>query len=498
MAKEYAVEILGAQKSFDGVAALKHADFQVEAGTCHGLIGENGAGKSTLMKILTGIVSKDAGTIRIYGKEENIRNKFVSESKGIALVPQELDFISNFTVAENIYLGIEPKNIFGLIHQAKLYENATALLNELQIDLDPKAVARDLNVSQQQMMVIAKILARDASILIMDEPTARLGHDEIEHLLKYINHLKNIGKTIIFISHHLDEIMNVCDRVTVLRDGTTIMTEEIANVTVDELIQRMVDREIAEEFRDETGHPISEVMLHVEGLKRTTHSPEINFEVRKGEIIGFFGLVGSGRTEMIRAALRIDKRKSGTIILDGKKEVFHRYSDAIQAGVVLVPEERRKQGVILNSSIKSNISIGQLDRFVKWGMINRKEEQKTSEHSAAEMSVSCHSLDQPVKTLSGGNQQKVVLAKHVESDVKVFILDEPTRGIDIGAKDQIYNVIEDLVQKRMAVIVISSEIPELQRLCDAVYVMHEGKITRRFERHELKDAEKILQYALAD
>ena len=454
MESRYAIDMRGVKKSFDGAVALKQVDLQIEEGVCHGLIGENGAGKTTLMRILGGIIYKDEGTVCVHGKEVFIRNKHMSESLGIAFIPQELDFVGGFTVAEN--------------------------------------------VSQQKMMIIAKILSKDASIIIMDEPTARLGHDESEHLLQYIQRLKQLGKTIIFISHHLDEVMAVCDRVTVLRDGATIMTENIQNVTADQLVQKMVDREIQEVFREETGHNISDVLLKVENLKRKKDSPDLSFQVRSGEIIGFFGLVGAGRTEMIRSMLKIDPCAKADITLQGKKLNIRRYRDAIEEGIVLVPEERRTQGVLLNLSIASNIAIGQLERFTKFLFINRKKENKTVEHSAKEMKIRCHSYDQKVKTLSGGNQQKVVLAKHVESDVRVFILDEPTRGIDIGAKDQIYHVIENLAEKGMAVIIISSEIPELQRLCDAVYVMHEGKITRRFERKELRNANEILQYALAD
>lgn len=496
--KNYAVEMIGIKKRFGGSYALKQVDFYVEPGTCHGLVGENGAGKSTMMRILGGIIHKDEGTVRIHGDVGEIRSRQMSEKMGIAFVPQELDFIAGFTVAENIFLGTEPKSQLGMVDKKKMHQEAKELLEKLQIELDADAVAGELNVSQQQMMVIARILSRDASIIIMDEPTARLGHDEIRHLLNYIKLLKQAGKTVIFISHHLEEIMEVCDHVTVLRDGMTIMTAPISQVTQELLIQKMVDREIAEEFREETGHNIQEVMLEVRNLKKGSQVKEFSFQVRKGEITGFFGLVGSGRTEAIRAMLGIDKCDQAEIFLEGRQRRFRHYQDAIKAGLVLVPEERRKQGVLLNFSIADNITIGQLKRFAKMGLLHSSRERATAEHSACEMDIVCRSVSQKAGELSGGNQQKVVLAKYVESDVKVFILDEPTRGIDVGAKDQIYHVIENLVKKGMAVVVISSEIPELQRLCDSVYVMHEGKITKRFERKELKDAEMILQYALMD
>lgn len=497
MNNKYAVEMKEVKKSFGGIYALKNVNFKVRCGECHGLIGENGAGKSTMMKILGGIIHKDGGNVFIHGEENPIKDRQSSEKAGIAFVPQELDFISSFTVAENIFLGLEPMNL-GMINRKKMFERTKEFLQELQIDLDPNTLAKDLNVSQQQMMVIAKILARDASIIIMDEPTARLGHAEIQHLLGYIKQLSARGKTMIFISHHLDEIMEICDSVTVLRDGVTIMTSPICEVSQELLVRKMVDREIEEGFKEKTGHEIGEIMLRVEHLIKDNQFYDISFEARKGEVVGFFGLVGSGRTEAIRAMLGIDKCDHIEITLAGEKKKFRSYKDAINEGIVLVPEERRKQGLILNNSVEDNITLGQLHRFTKFGLLNPALEKKTVDASSKEMDIVCRSSRQKVKELSGGNQQKVVLAKYIELDVKVFILDEPTRGIDIGAKEQIYQVIEKLARKNMAVIVISSELPELQRLCDSVYVMKDGRVTKRFEREELKDAEKILQYALTN
>lgn len=495
MDNKYAVEMKEVKKSFGGIYALKSVDFKVERGECHGLIGENGAGKSTMMKILGGIIHKDEGDVFIHGAQNPIKDRQSSEKAGIAFVPQELDFISGFTVAENIFLGLEPVKL-GMVNRKKMFQKTKEFLQELQIELNPNTLAKDLNVSQQQMMVIARILARDASIIIMDEPTARLGHAEIKHLLGYIKQLSARGKTIIYISHHLDEIMEICDSVTVLRDGVTIMTSPIKKISQELLVKKMVDREIEEGFKEETGHKIGDVMLKIENLSKINQLYDISFEARKGEVVGFFGLVGSGRTEAIRAMLGIDKCNHVDITLAGEKKKFRRYKDAIDEGIVLVPEERRKQGLILNNSVENNITLGQLQRFTKIGLLNPTLEKKTVDHSSREMDIICRSYKQKVKELSGGNQQKVVLAKYIELDVKVFILDEPTRGIDIGAKEQIYQVIEKLASKNMAVIVISSELPELQRLCDSVYVMKEGRITKRFEREELKDAEKILQYAL--
>ena len=490
----YAIEMCGVDKCFGGTYALKHVDFCVEAGTCHGLVGENGAGKSTLMKILDGIIRKDAGTISVFGVEQE---KGLNKSE-IALVPQELSFISNFTVAENIFLGMEPVSKTGVVNKKKIHNDAEAMLKKLKINLDPDKIAGDLNVSQQQMMVIARILARNASIIIMDEPTARLGHHEIQHLLEYIKYLKNQGKTIILITHHLDEVMEVCDNVTVLRDGNTIMTAKTADVTQDILIQKMVNRQINESLAAETDHDIGEVMLKVQDLNKGNQLQNICFEVHRGEIVGFFGLVGAGRTEAIRAMMGIDKCDSVKIELDGKECNFNNNRQAIQSGIVLVPEERRKQGLILNLTIRDNINLGNLNKAMKVGILNRKMEQASAQRSSKEMNVHCQSIFQKAGDLSGGNQQKVVLAKYVEKEIKVFILDEPTRGIDVGAKEQIYEMIDGWAKKHIAIIVISSEIPELQRLCDVVYIMSEGKIVKKVNRKELLDAESILQYALPD
>lgn len=498
MKKDYAIEMIGVSKKFGSAYALKNITFQIEKGTCHALVGENGAGKSTMMKILAGTLKRNSGKIFVDGEKQEIKSRSYSQKLGIAFVPQELNFISCFSVAENIYLGEEQLGKMQLIDFKKLYRDAEELLERLKINLPVRKPAGELNVSQQQMMIIARILANDGNIIIMDEPTARLGHGEIRHLLEYIKYLKSIGKTIIFISHHLDEVFEVCDKVTVLRDGETIATKDLSEVTNAELIHMMVNRNVDETLLPETGHKIGDIVLEVKNLNKKNLLHDINFCVHKGEILGFFGLVGSGRSEAMRAVLGIDRCDTIQTYLNGEPVKFKNNRQAMKKGVVLVPEERRKQGLVLSLEIGENITLGQTGRFETIGFINNKKEQKAVKAAIETMGVVCSSAKQRVGELSGGNQQKVVIAKYIDSGVNVFILDEPTRGVDIGAKRQIYNIMESLAEKGMAVIVISSEIPELQLISDRVCIMQEGRIVKELSRKELLDSNQVLQAAMMD
>lgn len=494
---DYIIEMQGITKAFGGVNALKDIHLSIKRGTCHAIVGENGAGKSTLMKILTGVIKKDAGTILYNNKDVNINSILQAEEMGIAIIPQELSFISYFTVAENIFYGEEPtRKVKTFIDWKKLYKECEAQLNELKINLPVKAKASELNVSDQQMMVIARVLSKKADIIIMDEPTARLGHEEVQELLDYIKYLQSIGKTIIYISHRLEEIFAVCDTVTIMRDGQVIDTLPISKLDNDKLINMMVNRNTKIDIEVERDSNIGEVVLSIEHLNKRGVLKDVSFNVRKGEILGMFGLVGAGRTEAIRAALGIDKCDSAEIVLEGKPVRFKNIGQAFDAGIALVPEERRKQGILPNTPIYKNISLGCLENFEKFGLINKKKEYEYANESANLLNVACSSIKQTVGSLSGGNQQKVVISKYINRNVKVFILDEPTRGIDVGAKEQIYHVIEDLAKKGMAVIVISSEIPELQRICDRICVMSEGKVTSEINRKEFVDSDKILRNAI--
>ncbi len=495
--KDYIVEMHGITKTFGGVHALSDVDIAVERGTIHAIVGENGAGKSTLMKILTGIISRDSGEIVMNGKPLEVSGLRQAEDAGIAIVPQELSFVSYFDVAQNIFFGEEPASkskIF--IDWAKLYDNCEKKLKELKIDLPIKTLAKDLNVSDQQMMVIARILAKNCDLIIMDEPTARLGHGEVAKLLDYLKYLKSTGKSIIYISHRLEEIFEVCDYVTVMRDGRTVHNGPTSELDNDKLINLMVNREMKVSMKLERDVEIGDDMLAVRHLNKEGVLHDVSFTVRKGEILGMFGLVGAGRTEAVRAVLGVDKYDSAEIELEGKPVRFKSMRDALKHGVALVPEERRKQGILPNTEIYKNVSIGNLDALSKGSFIDKAKERAYADEVTKMLSVACASINQTVGSLSGGNQQKVVISKYIDRDIKVLIFDEPTRGIDVGAKDQIYEIINNLCKRGMSVIVISSEIPELQLMCDRICVMSEGRITSVVERSEFANSDNILRNAI--
>ena len=433
------------------------------------------------------------------GKEINPKNYAEAQNMGIALVPQELALVDYFTVAENIYLGREPY-IKGtkIVDFKKMYANAESLLNELKIKLDPKTKVKDLSVSGQQMLVIARIISQDAEVIIMDEPTARLGYHEIEELLEYIQYLKENGKSIIYISHRLEEIFRIADDVMVLRDGCFIGSKPVSEMDEKVLIHMMVNRDV--EFTDEfvQGRQRGEEILRVENLSRAELVKNVSFNLYKGEVLGFFGLVGAGRTETIRSMLGIDKKVSGDIYLNGKKVELKNIRDSIAAGIMLVPEERRQQGLVLSLPIRENVTLGNLKKFSKFGLLQMKKEKRVVTECVDKMSLSRRSIEQHAGELSGGNQQKVVLSKLIaHDDIQIYIFDEPTRGIDVGAKSDIYRLISDFVKAGIPSIVISSEIPEIQALCDRVVVMSEGKVTAVLNREQLKDSNEILKYAIS-
>ena len=491
----YVLELKNVGKQFGGIQALSDVSFSVERGTIHALVGENGAGKSTLMKILSGIYNKDGGKTIIDGKEINIGSYAHSQSLGVALVPQELALVSDFTVGENIFLGNEPKR-FGtsIIDQKLLYKKTKNLLDELNIMVDPKAKITDLSVSDQQMIVIAKSLSQNAKILILDEPTARLGHHEIEQLLDYVLYLKSQGITIIYISHHFEELFQISDEITVLRDGKSVATKKTKKVTEDELIKLMVNKDFTHSF-NKVKRNIGEELLRVENMKKQDTVNNVSFSVKKGEILGFAGLVGAGRTEMVRALLGIDSKDGGKVFLEGKEVHFRNLRDSVKAGLVLVPEERRKQGVVSELSVQSNISLGSLEMLSTGTIIKPKKEKQIVKDLIERLKIRTSSPNQLVGNLSGGNQQKVVLAKWLSRPVKIFFLDEPTRGIDIGAKNEIYKLIEKLANEGATIVMISSEIPELKAICDRIIVMKNGRNVADLPNNEI-EADRILAHSM--
>ena len=490
-----AVQMENVSKFFGGICAVNNVSLEIRKGTIHALMGENGAGKSTLMKMLCGIISTDKGTIKLDGKQVKLHSLIEAQEHKLAIVPQELALVEYFTVAENMFLGREQTK-GGFISKQKMFAEAAAQLKKLKIDLDPKMLVGDLSVSQQQMLVIAKVLSLDAETIILDEPTARLGISEIETFLDYMKYLRSLGKTLILISHKLDEIFAVCDDVTVLRDGAVVARHSIADITVDQLIKEMVNRSSQKLEIVKKGTVSDEIVLQVKNLACQSMVKGVSFSLRKGEILGFYGLVGAGRTEAIRAVLGIDKKQSGTIIYKGKPVNFKNIRQSMEAGLVLVPEERRQQGLVLNMSIRNNTTLTKLKDYSKFGFLQEKREIADTEKLRKDLKLACSSIEAQVSSLSGGNQQKVVLSKFIDKPVDVFIVDEPTRGIDVGAKSEIYNLIEDISARGVSVIIISSEIPEIQSICDRVAIMREGEIVKILEPEEFNDAETMLKYSI--
>ena len=490
-----AVQMENVSKYFGGICAVNNVSLEIRKGTIHALMGENGAGKSTLMKMLCGIISTDKGIIKLDGKQVKLHSLIEAQEHKLAIVPQELALVEYFTVAENMFLGREQTK-GGFISKQKMFAEAAEQLKKLKIDLDPKKLVGDLSVSQQQMLVIAKVLSLDAETIILDEPTARLGISEIETFLDYMKYLRSLGKTLILISHKLDEIFAVCDDVTVLRDGAVVARHSIADITVDQLIKEMVNRSSQKLEIVKKGTVSDEIVLQVKNLACQSMVKDVSFSLRKGEILGFYGLVGAGRTEAIRAVLGIDKKQSGTIIFKGKPVDFKNIRQSMEAGLVLVPEERRQQGLVLNMSIRNNTTLTKLKDYSKFGFLQEKREIADTEKLRKDLKLACSSIEAQVSSLSGGNQQKVVLSKFIDKPVDVFIVDEPTRGIDVGAKSEIYNLIEDISARGVSVIIISSEIPEIQSICDRVAIMREGEIVKILEPEEFNDAETMLKYSI--
>ncbi len=499
MNTDNAIEIYHVDKKYGGIYALRDVSFTVKRGHVHSLMGENGAGKSTLVKVLTSVIAKDGGRILKDGKELKIKNYEQAVQAGIALVPQELSVVDYFTVAENIYLGRQPlKKGTGLVDWKKLYSDTEALLERLHISLNPRTLAKNLSVSDQQMMVIARILKDDADVVIFDEPTARLGHEEISFLLDYIKYLKTCGKSIIFISHHLDEVMEISDEVTVLRDGCAVAQDvPISEIDEKKMIHLMVNRDVDTNEDYTIGREYGEEFFRVENLSRKDLVKDASFSVRKGEVLGFFGLVGAGRTELLRSVLGIDPKVSGDVYLEGKKIEIRSLKDSIAAGIALIPEERRQQGIVLGCTLLDNIMLGCRQKTTRFGLINRKKETKLAETEVEKMNLAYHHMDQRASELSGGNQQKLVIAKvRCRGENKMYVFDEPTRGIDVGAKSEIYAMIADMAKRGITSIVISSELPEIQMLCDRVVIMREGRIVGILNHEELQNAEHVMEYAI--
>ncbi|MCI8274556.1 MAG: sugar ABC transporter ATP-binding protein [Lachnospiraceae bacterium] len=463
-------------KSFPGVKALDNVQFELRAGEVMALLGENGAGKSTLMKILSGVYTRDGGTVRIFGQEYGDLTPKQAQAAGVAIIHQELNMCRHLSVAENMFLGRELKGRFAL-NNVKMEEEAGRILDELKIDINPRQIVGDLPVSKQQMVEIAKALSINAKVLIMDEPTSALTAKEIDDLFRIIHQLKKEGHGIVYISHRLEELQHIVDRVTIMRDGQYITCRNFADMTMDEIIANMVGREIKEKFPHvecERGKKIFEVKnLNAGKLVR-----DISFSVYEGEIVGFAGLMGAGRTETTRAIFGADPKESGEIYVDGKEVKIHCPMDAIKHGVVLAPEDRKKDGLCTKLSIRQNLALPNLDLVCDGlGVVSRTKEQKLCDGAVENLRIKTPNVEIDSGNLSGGNQQKVVVGKWLARDSRVVIFDEPTRGIDVGAKVEIYNLINQLKKQGIAVIIVSSEMPEVMGVADRILVMCDGRIT---------------------
>jgi rhamnose transport system ATP-binding protein len=474
--KQPCFTLSGIDKSFPGVKALSNVSLELYAGEVTALIGENGAGKSTLVKILTGIYQPDAGEIRVDGKTVKLTSAQDAFRRGITAIHQETVLFDDMSVAENIYLGHAPRTKFGFLDLKSMHVAARNVLGQMHAShIDTHLQLRELSIANKHLVAVARALSVDAKIVVMDEPTAALSTKEINELYQLIAVLKEQGKAILFISHKFDEIYKIADRYTVFRDGTLVGHGNLKDTGQNDIIKLMVGRSVDHIFPIRTSH-IGETILRVDSLSHPTEFEDISFDLHKGEILGFYGLVGAGRSEVMHALFGITKTSSGKIELEGKQLNFKSASDAINAGIVYVPEERGRQGVVIGLPIFMNISLPSLARTSKSGVLRLKEEFDLAREYTQRLDLRASSLSQDVGTLSGGNQQKIVIAKWLATSPQIIILDEPTKGIDIGSKSAVHEFMAELVAQGLSVIMVSSELPEILGMSDRVVVMREGRI----------------------
>ena len=474
----FVIEMRGIEKSFPGVRALQGVRFDLRPGEVHALMGENGAGKSTLMKILTGVYQPDGGEIRVDGQPVTLPSPHAAQALGISIIHQELFLMNHLSAAQNIFIGREPRKGLGIfVDEARLKRDAAAIFKRMKVQIDPAAEVGHMTVARQQLVEIAKALSYNARVLVMDEPTSALNETEVEHLFGVIDDLKRNGVGIVYITHKMDEVKRIADRVTVMRDGQYIDTLPAASTPMSTIIQLMVGRELADQHRA-TGQGTSEEVLRVEGLNRGSTIRNVSFRLNKGEILGFAGLMGAGRTEVARAIFGADPLDSGTIHIHGRPQKIATPADAVAQGIAYLSEDRKHFGLVTGMSVRDNITMASWRRFISGRVFMRDAAMDAvARDYVAKLRVKTPSVDQITRLLSGGNQQKVVIAKWLLRDCDILIFDEPTRGIDIGAKAEIYRLLEDLAAQGKSIIVISSELPEVLRLSHRIAVMCEGRIT---------------------
>ncbi|MBK5461075.1 MULTISPECIES: sugar ABC transporter ATP-binding protein [unclassified Peribacillus] len=487
------IEMKNIYKAFGQNKVLEGVQFSLEAGEVHALMGENGAGKSTLMNILTGLHKHDQGTIEINGKETSFKDSKEAEEAGMAFIRQELNIWPEMTVLENLFIGKEMVNAFGVLRNKQMKARAKEIFKTLNISLPFDKEAGLCSVGEQQMIEIAKALMTDAEVIIMDEPTAALTDREIEKLFEVMKGLTEKGVSLVYISHRMEEIFAICDRITVMRDGKTVDTKRIKDTNFDEVVQKMVGRELEDRFPHREAH-LGEVVLDVKGLTKKGLFEDIHFAVRKGEIVGVAGLMGAGRTEIMRALFGVDQIDSGEITVEGKKVSIRKPTYAVRYGLAFITENRKEEGLILDFSVRENIGLPNLKSFAPSGLVKTEDEKKFAEMMIKRLHVKTSSTETIIGNLSGGNQQKVVIAKWIGTSPKVLIMDEPTRGIDVGAKREIYELMNELTERGIAIIMVSSELPEIVGMSDRILVVHEGKIAGELKKQEVTQ-EKIMALA---
>lgn len=496
MAQPPLLEVSGVSKGFPGVQALDDVQFELRAGEVHALVGENGAGKSTLMKILSGVYKRDTGLIKVNGAEIEITDPYEAQMSGISIIHQEMNLMPHLTVAQNILIGREPRIAKVFLSERKLNSKAQDLLDDLGLSLKTKDVVENLTVAKQQMVEIAKALSYKSDIIIMDEPTSALTKAETETLFEIINKLRAAGKGIIYISHRMEELTQISDRITVFRDGRYIDTLETKNTEISKIISLMVGREVDQNARPEiTQKDSSEVVLKVEGLSTRRLLQNVTFDLKKGEILGFAGLMGAGRTEVALAMIGRDKMQSGKILVNGKLVKVKNPAQAVEAGIGYLSEDRKRFGLLLSQDVIFNTVLSSVKKFINsLGIFNSGGARRQTESAIESLQIKTPSASQMVKNLSGGNQQKVVIAKWLTRECDILIFDEPTRGIDVGAKEEIYKLLRDLSSQGKSIIMISSELPEILRMSDRIVVMCEGRVTGVLNNKDA-DQENIMQLA---